>query len=467
MTFTQTIIQLFSDKQLRSLCALLFLSLLLPTLSRADLVDRLKEYPASMRCENIKVSILLRAMGRQSGINIFVADNIDNTISFEMEQLSLYDVFQLIIDTQELYFNEKNNVISVQKKVDFKEEQKDLTTEKICTNFGQADQHLKQLLPLKSELGTITVTSRNNCLLIRDRQENIHRISEMLKELDTPIPQLHIEARIVAVSDAAKQQLGVKWNYMNARDAEALAEKTNPVTFNSDLSIAGTTTNLTLGIIKDNINLNYELQALQEDDELEILSAPSVLVLDGKEAEIKQGQEVPYTAQSGDYINTSFREANLSLKVTPQILQNDLIILDVHVTNDHVDETNKVGEEPLINRQEITTNLYLENNVTVVIGGIKGNKSMEQISGIPLLKDIPLLGWLFKNRDKKGGNYELMIFLTPTIVTMNRARQYGTKADRYFQYKAEETGLQSFSSTYERPLDLKKDYFDIPDEAEK
>jgi type IV pilus assembly protein PilQ len=215
------------------------------------------------------------------------------------------------------------------------------------------------------------------------------------------------------------------------------------------------------------MNLNYELQALQEDQQLEILSAPSLLVLDGKEAEIKQGQEVPYTSQSGDYINTSFREANLSLKVTPKILQNDLIILDVNVTNDNVDETNKVGEEPLINRQEITTSLYLENNVTVVIGGIKGNKNMEQISGIPLLKDIPLLGWLFKSRDKKGGNYELMIFLTPTIVTMNRARQYSTEADSYFQYEAEKTGLHSFSSSYERPLNLRKNDSNIPDEAEK
>ena len=467
MTFIQTIIRLFSDRQLRTLCALLILPLLLPTLSRADLVDRLREYPASMRCENIKVSTLLRTMGRQSGINIFVADNIDNTISFEMEQVSLHDVFQLIIDTQQLRFSEKNNVIFVQKKMDFREEQKDLTTERICTEFGQADQHLDQLLPLKSELGTITVTSRNNCLLIRDRQENIQLISAMLQELDTPIPQLHIEARIVAITDAGKQQLGVKWGYMNARDESALAQKSKPITFNSDLSIAGTTTNLTMGFIWDNMNLNYELQALQEDEKLEILSAPSVLVLDGKEAEIKQGQEVPYTSQSGDNLNTSFREANLSLMVTPKILQNDLILLDVNVTNDNVDETNSVGEEPLINRQEITTSLYLENNVTVVIGGIKGNKNMEQISGIPLLKDIPLLGWLFKNRDKRDGNYELLIFLTPTIVTMDKARQYGRHADRYFQQKAEETGLHSFSSSYERPLDLKENDSDIPDEKKK
>ena len=435
---------------------MLFFLLIQPHLSRADQVDRLKEYPASMRCENIQVSTLLRAMGRQSGINIFVADNIDNTISFDMEQVSLHDVFQLIIDTQGLHFSEKNNVVFVQKKKDFKEEQKDLTTERICTDFGQADQHIDQLLPLKSELGTITVTGRNNCLLIRDREENIRLINEMLKELDTPIPQLHIEARIVAISDEGKEQLGVKWGYMNARDESALELKNKPVTFDSDLTIAGTSTSLTLGFIWDNMNLNYELQALQEDDQLEILSAPSVLVLDGKEAEIKQGQEVPYTSQSGDLLNTSFREANLSLKVTPKILQNDFILLDVNVTNDNVDETNSVGEEPLINRQEITTNLYLENNVTVVIGGIKGNKNMEQISGVPLLKDIPLLGWLFKNRDKRGGNYELMIFLTPTIVSMDQARQYGRQADRYFIQKGVETGLHSFSSSYERPLDLQE-----------
>lgn len=443
----------FLLKNLVLYCVLVLLMLAGPAAGQADLLQRLKEYPASMRCKDVQVSTLLRAMGRQTGINIFVADTINATISFDMENLTLHDVFLMLAETQKLHYFEKNNILFIQKKEDFQEEQKNLISVRICANFGMASQHLNQIQPLKSEIGTVTVIDRENCLLIRDRQENITLMREMLTLLDRPIPQVHIEARIVAVSDEGKRQLGVKWGYMNAGSETLLELKNKPVTIDSDLLIPGAGTSLTLGYIWDNMNLNVELQALQDDSQLDILSAPSVLVLDGREAKIKQGKEVPYTSQSGDNLSTSFREATLSLNVTPKILPNGLIMLDVTITNDSVDQTNQVGGEPLINRQEITTNLYMENNVTVVIGGIKSNYNELATSGIPVLKDIPLIGGLFKSRDKRNDSYELLIFLTPTIVSMERARVYSAQTERYFQLKGQETDLHSFSSSYERPLD--------------
>ena len=406
---------------------------LLPNSGQAEtnfpysLVQKLKEYPTSMRCEDLDVSTLLRAMGRQAGINIFVSDKIKETITFEMTDVNLYQIFEVVIDAKDLHYEEKNNVIFVEKKSEFVEAQKDLETTRLCPKYSKASEYTGQLEQLKSSHGRVTVTSRDDCLVVQDRKENIQQMGILLAELDQPIPQVHIEARIVAVAKDAKDKLGVDWNYQNYRNDAFLAMKDKPVTAGADLTLAGTTSNMTVGFIWDNMNLNFEIQALEEDQLLQILSAPSLLVLDGKEAEIKQGKEVPYTSQSGDTLNTSFREANLSLKVIPKILQDSFINLDVTVTNDSVDTKNNVSDEPLINRQEVTTNLFLKNQVTVVIGGIHYSEDNDLVSGVPLLSDIPVLGRLFTSTDKNVSHYELLIFITPTILSYEDTQHYAVQ----------------------------------------
>ena len=384
----------------------------------APLLAVLKNFPASMRTENLQVSLLLRGMGRQAGINIMVADNITDTINLDIEKLSLYEVFQVIMDAKQLRYYQKNNVLFVEKKADFQGQQRDLASERLCTKFGNAAAYIDQMKPLLGPNGSITLTSRGNCLFIQDRAGNIPRLREMLVELDQPIPQVHIEARIVSISNEAKKQLGIIWGYNNYRDAAALATKINPITTSVDLHAATPTTSLAFGFIRQNINLNMELQAMQSDSLLEILSSPSVLVLDGKEAEIKQGKEIPYVTQTSNTINTSFREANLGLKVKPTVLQDGYIVLDVAVTNDSVDQTSTSTSGLLINKQAITTNLLLEDKVTVVIGGIVQQNKSNQNSKVPGLGDIPLFGNLFKNSNKLNDQTELMVFITPRIVSM-------------------------------------------------
>ena len=386
----------------------------------APLLEDLKKFPASLRTENLSVSLLLRGMGRQAGINILVADNITETINLDVEKLNLYEAFQVIMDAKQLRYYQKNNVIFVEKKADSQGQQRDLANERVCTKFGNATAYVDQLKPLLGPNGSITVTNRGNCLVIHDRAGNLPRLREMLIELDQPIPQVHIEARIVSISNEAKKQLGIIWGYNNYRDASGLTPKINSIASSIALPAAEPTTSLAFGFIRQNINLNVELQAMQSDSLLEILSSPSVLVLDGKEAEIKQGKEVPYVTGTSTTINTSFREANLGLKVKPTVLQDGYVILDVEVTNDSVDQATSSTSGLLINKQSITTNLFLEDKVTVVIGGILQQNKSRANSKVPGLGDIPLFGNLFKNSDKANDQSELMVFITPRIVTMTR-----------------------------------------------
>ncbi|PLX49032.1 MAG: hypothetical protein C0613_09140 [Desulfobulbaceae bacterium] len=404
--------------------ALLFCQLLPPWAQAQNkedqhvLVERLRDFPASLQCEDLEVSTLLRAIGRQAGINIYVADAITDTISFEMDNVTLYEVFELVMRAKDLHYSESNSAILVESRESYKKTRKGITMARVCTDYGNSSKLKGQLDHLLSDQGIITATNNDSCLIIKDQQQNVSEIKAMLSQIDRPTPQVHIEARVVVISKEGKEQLGIRWGYQNYGNDLILATKSKPVSIISDLGVSAATTAMNIGFIWDNMNLNIDLQAMAQDNLLHVLSTPSLLVLDGHEAEIKQGKEVPYTSQSGDVINTEFREANLSLKVTPRIIKTRFVNLDVNVTNDSIDQSSAVDGEPLINRQEITTNLFLEDQVTVVIGGIHVSGEDLNKGRVPGLASLPILGNLFKNKESSLENYELMIFLTPTIVSM-------------------------------------------------
>jgi len=388
------------------------------------LIQRLKAHKATVRAEELRVDQLLQAIGRQAGINIVVAADITETISFDVRDISFYEVFLFIMETRQLRYRQLNNVILVEKdKVKDKAEaaalQQELLTVRVCPRYGQASEFIEQLRPLVSTAtgGSITVTARDACLLLKDREENLRRLEELLIELDRPVPQVHIEARIVTVNNEAKRRLGVDWNYdnlstRNSLKAEALLSATSP------------TTNITFGFLRDNLDLNVKLQAMQDENLADLLSAPSILVLNGEEAIIKQGQEVPYTSSTaagiGVQTNTSFREATLSLKVTPRVIQDAFVNLKVHVTNDSVDTVSTVGGQPLINKQEINTRLFLKNGTTVVIGGILKQNKSNYSTQVPGLGDIPILGHLFKSNEHEDTKRELLVFITTTVVNLEQ-----------------------------------------------
>lgn len=373
------------------------------------LIDRLKGHPSSMKIKEVPVTTMLQVIGRQAGINIYVDDKINDQITIELENLSLYEVFQLIMSVKKLHYSERNQVIFVEREADFLASHENLAEQRFCTKYGNIGGYLDKLRKTLGPQGSVTETNRGNCLIVRDRKDNLEAIGRLLADLDQPVPQVHIEAQIVSITQEAKRRLGIRWGYDNLSTR-------NPVNSVVDLSVTHNS-NLAIGFLRNNLDLSVDLQAMQQDDQLHILSAPQILVLDGSVAEIKQGKEVPYVAQTLNVINTSFREANLSLKVTPRVMNKDFINLDVVVTNDSVDQSSS-GSEPLINRQSITTNLFLANEATVVIGGILLTSEDNQDGSVPGISRIPLLGNLFKNSVKNRENSELVVFITPRIIRM-------------------------------------------------
>lgn len=376
------------------------------------LIEKLRNKTTEIRGEQLEVALLLRAIGRQAGVNVIVDESIDDSISLDLSDTTLYNAFQLLMETKDLRYYESNNAILIERAEDFRKDQRDVIMVRLCARYGDIGNHVAELQIVKSPDGSLTVSRDGNCLVVRDHEDNVERIKELLTELDSPQPQVHIKARIVSMQKSVSRQLGIKWGY------EDLSNSSGD-TFSAavDLSVTDPTTQIVFGFIRDSFKLDLELSAMQEKEDLIILSSPRIVVLDGEEAEIKQGKEIPYESGSRENRTTSFREAVLSLNVVPKILQDKFVRLDLKVTNDSVDLDNtNEDDQPLINRQEIKTNLFLEDGVTVVVGGIlyKGSDYMNE--EVPFLADIPWIGNLFKHRDELDETYELLVFITPTII---------------------------------------------------
>jgi len=289
---------------------------------------------------------------------------------------------------------------------------------------------------IMSPRGSFLVDERTNTLIIKDTQNSINNIKRLIAVIDKPVEQVLIEARIVEATDNFSRDIGVRWGGQvqsksldragNPRMQAGQAPGTNPTGtrgFLVDLpgatAATGGAIGLTLGGVSKAFNLDLELSAAEANNEIKIISNPRVVTTNLKTATINQGTDIPFSTVSLNGTQTQFKKATLGLEVTPQITADDRIILDVTVTKDSPQAG--VTTNPIINTKNITTQIFMDDGETVVIGGIYTRDASTGVAGVPLLKDIPLLGWLFKKKAIKDNREELLIFLTPKIIKAKQA----------------------------------------------
>jgi len=288
-----------------------------------------------------------------------------------------------------------------------------------------------------SPRGSFVVDERTNTLILKDTEDSINSIKRLIAQVDKPVKQVLIEARIVEASDNFTRELGVRWGGQVAgRGGRVSTQLSNtaaggvvggvggnpaPGGFLVDLPAAtaatgGGTIGLAVGALNNAFNLNLELSAAEADDKIKIVSNPRVVTTNLKTATINQGSEIPYQTQSANGgTNVQFKQANLGLEVTPQITADNRIMLQVKATKDSPSATAVAGN-PVINTKQVETEIFMNNGETIVIGGIYTRDNTQNTAGVPLLSRIPLLGWLFKKQTKLDNKTELLIFITPTIM---------------------------------------------------
>lgn len=308
--------------------------------------------------------------------------------------------------------------------------------------------------------GSVTVDERTNSLLVQDVEDKIKELRKVIAQLDKPVRQVLIETRIVEASDSFSKELGARLgfqrltanakfpgasgsnlgNFVGSGTTEGLVEisesqregdlifdvsRGTPGGMSVDLGANGIDGNLPASYAFDLFRagtgfahlITLELSALEADGRGKIVASPRLLTSNQKEAEIKQGEERVFTITGGDEVQVESKEALLSLKVTPQITPDDRVVLDVQITQDTFIPTTNNLVAAALRKKEIITQVLSDNGETIVIGGIYQEESREGQTKVPLLGDLPLLGNLFRKRSQSDNRTELLIFLTPKIIS--------------------------------------------------
>ena len=305
-------------------------------------------------------------------------------------------------------------------------------------------------------------SQRTNTLLVLDTANRLAQIRKLVNKLDIPVRQVLIESRIVLANDDFAKDLGVRFGVTGVRDSgnnlflssgtiggseggtdllvgSALDNLTNtgqalPVTIgtgdegvpsrlNFNLPAGGNAGGIAFAILSSNTLIDLELSALQIEGRGEVISSPRVVTSDQREAVIRQGTQIPFQqAASSGATSVSFKDAVLSLTVTPQITPDDRIMMDLKVTKDSVGAvlpTAQGGSAPSIDTREISTEVLVMSGETVVLGGIHEQTKRNDVTKIPFFGDIPFIGALFRNKSVVDNNSELLIFVTPKVLKDN------------------------------------------------
>jgi type IV pilus assembly protein PilQ len=305
-------------------------------------------------------------------------------------------------------------------------------------SYAKADE-LKDLIT-KSSLsprGTVQVDSRTNTIIITDLADRLTTAGDLLKLLDKPQPEVEIEARIVQTNKSYARALGIQWGFTGRVDP-ALGNTTNLAFPNSgsltgggaggtntppagtavNFPVAGapTAVGLQLGSVNGAFNLDVALSALENSGNGRLLSTPRVTMQNNVEAEIAQGVQIPIQTVANNTVTVSFKDATLSLKVTPQITSANTVIMKIVVENASPDFSRSIGGIPPINTQRANTQVLVADGQTTVIGGIYVSQEQSTSDKTPGLGSIPLLRWLFKRDSVTDTSSELLIFITPKII---------------------------------------------------
>lgn len=410
-------------------------------LSTGDGTRVYKGAKMGMNFQSLDIRAALQLLADYSGQNIVVSDAVQGTVALRLKDVPWDQALDLVLESKGLGMVQRGNVIWVapQQEITAKEqsaaerdlqkvEQQPLRTVSFQLNYQKAER-VKTLLVDKdqrilSKRGAVSFDERTNMLFVNDTSPKLEEVSNLIKKIDIPVRQVSIEARIVEANEDFAKELGAKVGFANSEQAFAKNNRagtfTAPGLSNFPASAINGATPGSFSFMLFNTALtsvlNMELSALVSDGNGRIVSSPRVVTADQMEATIEQGTEIPYQkATSSGATSVEFKKAVMSLIVKPQITPDGRVILDLKVNKDSVGVTTLSG--PSIDTKKVNTQVLVENGGTVAIGGIIAEEEHGTVNKVPFLGDLPLIGNLFKKTSRSSSRKELMILITPKIVT--------------------------------------------------
>lgn len=427
----------------------------------------------SLNFQSIEVRALLQVIADFTNFNVVTSDTVTGNVTLRLKDVPWDQALDIILQAKGLGVRKTGNVLWIAPKDEIAAKEKleleskaqiaalePVRTQAFQLNYVKAEDIAKGLTGqqtgasgggagggsnatstrILSPRGSLVYETRTNQLFVSDIPVKLEEIAGIIARVDIPVRQVLIEARIVEATDTFGRSLGVKLgvnqivphrNFAYGGNYLGVGETTGqtppnpggyvPNTYMVNLPAIGRNdydpANVAISLFNSSMTrfLNLEISALEADGKGKVISSPRVVTADQVKALIEQGTEVPYqTATSSGATAIQFRKAVLKLEVVPQITPEGNIILDVDVNKDSVGSTTPAGV--LINTKHVKTQVLVDNGGTVVIGGIFEQTEQEDVTKVPLLGDIPVMGNLFKTRTRVANKTELLVFLTPKVV---------------------------------------------------
>ncbi len=405
----------------------------------------------SLNFQNIEVRSVLQVIADFTGLNIITSDTVTGNLTLRLKDVPWDQALDIITQSKGLSMRKTGNVILVApaEEVAAKEKQmleasqqiedlEPLRTEVFTLKYMKADA-LKNILSdtkqkILSKRGSAVLDPRTNTVFVQDTSKYLEQVQAIINKTDVPVKQVMIESRLVLAEDTFSKNLGARFGVNKAKTSgdnsyaigSSVASTSSAVTSNS-----GTTNGLQSNLPVANafgsfafsffrlpagLLLNLELTALESDSRGKVVSSPRVTTANQHKAKIATGTEIPYQeASSSGATTTSFKKAELSLEVTPQITPDDKIIMDLEVRKDSP-IASASGGAPAINTQNVTTQVLVSNGETAVLGGIFEQTETIGVDKVPFFGDLPILGNVFKRKLSTNNKKELLIFITPKIM---------------------------------------------------
>ncbi|GAB2188588.1 type IV pilus secretin PilQ [Sessilibacter sp. MAH2] len=411
----------------------------------------------SLNFQDIEVRAVLQLIADFTDLNLVASDTVEGRITLRLENVPWDQALDIVLKAKGLDKRQVGNVLLVAPAAEIaSRERQELETRKqlaelaplrtehirilyadaaqlfnLFDSEGEGENSTQSIL---SERGSVIVDERTNSIILTDTEDKIEDFKRLVTQIDIPIRQVLIEARIVTASTDFVRDLGVEWSagYIDNGDNDSFfvgGNVNNDLDLNNgvlggdfgsvDLGATSATSDIAFGYVRDNFLVELELSALESEGYGEVISQPKVVTGDQQPASIRSGSEVPFQqASASGATTTQYRDAVLSLEVTPQITPDDHIILNLVVNQDAIGEVVAFGANsaPTIDVTEVQTQVLVKNGETIVLGGIfQSTENVAELK-VPFLGDLPIVGNLFKRTTKDIDKSELLIFITPRLL---------------------------------------------------
>lgn len=386
-----------------------------------------RQQKIDLNLTHTSIAEAFQILAEQLQLNVIIADDVTGTTNLTLKNVSWIDAVDSLSKTHGVHINLHNNVLWVSKHQAPIADDTAASLELISINFAKAAE-LAELLrnsggQLSSLQGHISVDERTNTLIVYDTEPNRKAIKTLISKLDRPVRQVMIEARMVSLKTNLAKEFGVRWGASANGLASTPTEETTFIRgMQVDLPVAqpAATVGLNVARLRDDLLLDLELTALEQENKGEIIASPKIFTANQQPAFIEQGTEIPYVESAASGATAvQFKKAVMGLRVTPQITPNDHVLLDLTITQNTRGDTvsTPTGPAVAIDTQEIGTQVLVKNNETIVLGGIFQTWELKDEASVPILSSLPVIGELFKNQRRQQQKRELVIFVTPTILT--------------------------------------------------